>query len=152
MLWIQHICHGCFHYPPLVCFIYIVYHNGYLLLMFDRLLHWGRDKMAAIFQTTFSNAFSWIKMYEFRLRFHWSLLLRVQLTIFQHWFRQWLGAGQATSHCLDQWWLIYWRIISRYYRWCSAIIHTVSGFTPYIYDLSHKSIYFINCIDVPVTW
>ena len=25
---------------------------------------------AAIFQTTFSNAFSWMKMYEFRLRFH----------------------------------------------------------------------------------
>ena len=60
------------------------------------LTHWGRDKIAAIFQTTFSNAFSWIKMYEFRLRFHWSLLLRVQLTIFQHWFRQWLGA--------DHWW------------------------------------------------
>ena len=74
------------------------------------LTHWGRDKIAAIFQTTFWNAFSWIIMYEFRLRFHWSLLLRVQLTIFQHWFRQWLGADQATSHCLDQWWLIYWRI------------------------------------------
>ena len=27
--------------------------------------HWGRDKMAAIFQMTFSNAFSWIKMFEF---------------------------------------------------------------------------------------
>ena len=39
------------------------------------------------FQTTFSNAFSWMKMYQFRLRFHWSLLPRVELTIFQHWFR-----------------------------------------------------------------
>ena len=27
------------------------------------LTHWGRDKMAAIFQMTFSNAFSWMKMY-----------------------------------------------------------------------------------------
>ena len=51
------------------------------------LTHWGRDKMAAIFQTIFSNAFSWMKMYEFRLRFHWSLLPEVQLIIFQHWFR-----------------------------------------------------------------
>ena len=51
------------------------------------LTHWGRDKMAAISQTIFSNAFSWMKMDEFRLRFHWSLFLRVQLTIFQHWFR-----------------------------------------------------------------
>ena len=49
--------------------------------------HWYWDKMAAIFQPSFSNAFSWMKMYEFRLRFYWSLFLRVQLTIFQHWFR-----------------------------------------------------------------
>ena len=33
------------------------------------------------------NAFSWMKLYEFRLKFHWSLFLRVQLTIFQHRFR-----------------------------------------------------------------
>ena len=51
------------------------------------LTHWGRDKMVAIFQTTFLKAFSWMKMYKFRLRFHWSLFLRAQLTIFQHWFR-----------------------------------------------------------------
>ena len=53
----------------------------------DGLTHWGRDKMDAIFQTTFSNGFSWMKMYELRLTFHWSLFLGVQLTIFQHWFR-----------------------------------------------------------------
>ena len=50
------------------------------------LTHWGRVKMAAIFQTTFSNGFSWMKMHEFRLTFHWILFLVVQLTIFQHWF------------------------------------------------------------------
>ena len=50
------------------------------------LTHWGRNKMAAIFQTTFSNAFYWMKMYEFLLRFHWSLFQRVKLTIFQPWF------------------------------------------------------------------
>ena len=37
-------------------------------------------------------------------KFHWSLILRVQLTIFQHWFRKLLGADQATSHYLNQWW------------------------------------------------
>ena len=44
------------------------------------LTHWGRDKMDAIFQTTFSitfswmkNTFSWMKMHQFWLRFHWSL-------------------------------------------------------------------------------
>ena len=34
-----------------------------------------------------SSAFSWIKIFEFRLKFHWSLFLRVQLTIIQHCFR-----------------------------------------------------------------
>ena len=59
---------------------------GYVWL-FSTLTHWGRDKMDAISQTTFWSAFSWMKMFEFRLKFHWSLFLRVQLTIFQHWFR-----------------------------------------------------------------
>ena len=48
---------------------------------------WGRDKMDAILQKAFSSAFSWMKMFEFQLRYHWSLFLKVQSTIFQHWFR-----------------------------------------------------------------
>ena len=51
-----------------------------------------------------------MKMYECCLKFHWKLLLRFQLTIFQHWLRYWLGATQATSHYLNQWWLVYWCI------------------------------------------
>ena len=73
------------------------------------LTHWGRDKTASIF-LTFSNAFSWMKMYQFRSRFHWSLFARVQLIISQHWFRWWLGAVQATSHYHNRWWVAYWRI------------------------------------------
>ena len=79
-------------------------------VLINSLTHWGRDKMAAIFQTTYSKAFSWMKMYKFWLKFHWSLFLRVQLTIIQHRFRKWLGADQATSHYLNQGWKIYWRI------------------------------------------
>ena len=41
------------------------------------LTHWGRDKIAAISQTTFSNAFYWMKMYEFWFRFHRNLFPRV---------------------------------------------------------------------------
>ena len=37
------------------------------------LKHWGRDKMAAILLTIVSNAFPWRKIFEFRLKFHWSL-------------------------------------------------------------------------------
>ena len=47
-------------------------------------------------------------MYEFWYKNnHWRLFLRDKLTIFQHWFRYWLGADQATSHYLKQ---VYWRI------------------------------------------
>ena len=46
-----------------------------------------RDKMAAIFQTIYSKAFSWIIMFKFRLIFHWNLFPRVQLIISQRWFR-----------------------------------------------------------------
>ena len=64
---------------------------------------WGRVKIAAIFQTTFSNALFWKKRYKFLSRFHWNLSPRVQLIIFEHWFIQWLGTGPATSHYPKQW-------------------------------------------------
>ena len=46
---------------------------GYPIL----LTHWGWDKMDAIFQTRFSNGFSWMKMHEFWLKFHWNLFLGI---------------------------------------------------------------------------
>ena len=33
-------------------------------------------QLDAISQTTYSNAFSWMKMFEYRLKFHWRLFLR----------------------------------------------------------------------------
>ena len=78
-----------------------------VILLSDSLTHWGWDKMATVLRTTFSNVFYWMKIYEFHLRFHWSLFLMVYSTIFQHWFRYWLNANQATSHYLKQWWLDY---------------------------------------------
>ena len=66
----------------------LTYHKGGLWHSLDNnLTHWTRNKLYTISQTTFSNAFSWMKTNEFRLRFHWTLFLRVQLTMFQHWFR-----------------------------------------------------------------
>ena len=66
--------------------------------------------MAAISQKTLSNSFSWMKMLKFWIKFHWSLFIRVQLTISQHWLRWRLGTDQATSHYLNQWWIDYRRI------------------------------------------
>ena len=51
------------------------------------LTHLPLDKMAAILQTKFRDAFSWMKIDVFWLSFHWSLFLSVQLTIPEHWFR-----------------------------------------------------------------
>ena len=86
--------------------MYTHWHNCMNPWSYSSLTHWGRDKMAAIWQTTFSNASSWMKIYEFRFRFHWSLLLRLQLTISQHC----LDNGSAPSHYLNQWWLVFWRV------------------------------------------
>ena len=66
------------------------------------LTHLSLNKMVS--QTAFWNAFSWLKSFVIWFEFHWSLLLKVQLTISQHWFRNWLGAKQATSHYLNQCW------------------------------------------------
>ena len=58
-----------------------------LLYIITLLTHLPLGKMAAISQTTFSDAFSWMKSFLFWLKFHWSLFPRVQLKITQHWFR-----------------------------------------------------------------
>ena len=54
----------------------------YVIILRKSLTHWGRDKAAAISQMTLSNAFSWMQMLELKLKFHWGLFLRVQLSIF----------------------------------------------------------------------
>ena len=74
------------------------------------LTRWDRDIMAAVLQTVSLSVFSWTKIHELRFRVHWNLFLMVESTMFQHWFRYWLGASQATGHYLKQWWLVYWRI------------------------------------------
>ena len=75
------------------------------------------------FADDISNTFSCMKIHVFWSIFHWSLFIRVKLTIFQHWFRQWLSAGQATSYYLNQWWSVYWRI---YGQWSKTLNDTVA--------------------------
>ena len=48
-----------------------------IFLRLNVLTHLHLDKMDAISQTIFSDAFSWMKSFVFWLKFHWSLLLRV---------------------------------------------------------------------------
>ena len=65
----------------------------------------GRHFTDDIFNCIFLNEMVWIS-----IKISLKLVPGVQLTVFQHWFRQWLGADQATSHYLNQSWLVYWRI------------------------------------------
>ena len=69
------------------------------IFVFSLLIHWGWDEMAAISQRTPWSAFSWMKIYELRLKYLWILFPGAQVTIFQHWF----GAKQME-------WLLYWCI------------------------------------------
>ena len=62
------------------------------------------------FADDISDAFSRMEMHEFRLRFHWTLFVRFELTIIQNWYRRWVGRDQVTSPYLNQWWSVYWRI------------------------------------------
>ena len=76
----------------------------------DILPHWGRDKITAISQTTFSNAFSIKENVGIPIKISLKRVSRSLIKIFQYWCRQWLGAGQKNSHYLDQCWLDYRRI------------------------------------------
>ena len=49
--------------------------------------YWGKDKMAAILETTFSNSFFCVKIFVFCFKFHLKLFLNVQLTISRHLFK-----------------------------------------------------------------
>ena len=100
---LNHIC-----YPP-------YYHDPFLLYGMDSCViwftasswtYWGRDKVDIISQTMLWNVYSSMEIFKFWLKCHWSLPIRVQLTILQHWYSKWLGDVQTASHYLNQWWLV----------------------------------------------
>ena len=55
----------------------------YIEVEFCCISHWGEDKMAAILQATFSDAFSWMKIVVFWFKFNWNLFRGV-LSITSH--------------------------------------------------------------------
>ena len=106
-----------------------------LYRVYRQLTHFSSDRMAAISQT-FSKEFSWMRILAFWLKFSWTLFLRVQLTISQHWFRHWLGAEQATSHCLNQWWpSSLTNIRGRRWRWVNTGACQFKYLSPYVANL-----------------
>ena len=74
------------------------------------LTHLALDKMATILQTTFSDAFSWMKSFVLWLKFHWSLFVRVQLTITQHCLDNGLAPNRPQAIILTNYDIIQWCI------------------------------------------
>ena len=69
----EQLCNGSFH-------IFLDELSKY------KLIHWCEVKLSP-FRRHFQMHFPQWKMYEFHLRFNWSLFLRFELTLLQHWFR-----------------------------------------------------------------
>ena len=67
-------------------------------------------QMATFSLTIFSDAFSWIQSFVFRLKFHRSSFLRVLFTMTQRWFRWWLVPNRRQSIIWTNADLIHWRI------------------------------------------
>ena len=57
----------------------LIHHSSTLKVIHTcrNVTHWGQDKMADIFPSAFSNAFSWMNMQKLQFKFHWSLFLWV---------------------------------------------------------------------------
>ena len=62
-----------------------------------------RDKMDAIYHTTFSSTFSWTESIVFWIEIHRNMFLEAHLTRSLNWFRQCFGTEQVTKHHLKQW-------------------------------------------------
>ena len=78
------------------------------------LTHWGLDKMADIFQTIFSSAFSWIKMYLVTIRFSLILVASGPINNTSALVKIMAWRRPGNSYYLNQWWLIYRRIYSSF--------------------------------------
>ena len=71
------------------------------------LIYWGRDKMAAIFHTIFSNAFPWIKRYGFQKISSLESVRKVSMNNIPALVQimAWLRTGEEPLS--GQWWRIY---------------------------------------------
>ena len=106
-------------------------------------------RICAISKTIFSNAFSLMKKFVFWFKLHWSLSLRVQLTISQHWFSWWLDTKQATSFYLG-WGLLNQFPPFRYFpKFSSLSKHTLTvKYRVYIWQVSPQ----LSCGDTCQIW
>ena len=70
---------------------------------------WCRDKMAANLQRTFSQCIFLNENIWISIKISLKIVPKCPINNILL-FILWLGSDQATSHYLDQWWYVYWRI------------------------------------------
>ena len=98
MWWNADVKVKCFTHLIITIYIHVLMDFCCDLCFNSYSINWGRDKMAAISQTTFWNAFSWMTVVIFWFKFNWNLFPMVQLLISDQWLRSWLGTGQAARY------------------------------------------------------
>ena len=74
-------------------------------LSYPGLTHWGRDKMAVIFQTTFSNNFSWIINAWISIKISLKFVPKGPIDNIPALVQIMAWHRQVTSHYRNQWWL-----------------------------------------------
>ena len=82
--------------PPGIWLASLVSSHGWKIHT-PALTHWGRDRMADIWQTTLSNTFSCMKILELWLIVQWNLFPMVQLAKSHHWLRLWLSTNRQQA-------------------------------------------------------
>ena len=95
----------------------------------------GSDFLNDIFKCIFFNANVWIS-----IKVSLNLFLNSQLTISQHWLRQWLGTVQATSHYLNQCRLVYW-CINASVPFSELNAHTKQPFCYWDWNITRKFVW-----------
>ena len=79
-----------------------------VIVMITMFTHRSICKMAYILPTTFSNAFSWLKISKLQIKFHWNLFFRcpinnnVQLIITEHYFLLWFGERPSSAQMITK--------------------------------------------------
>ena len=86
----------------------------------------GRDKLTAIFQTTFSNIFSSVRIYEY------CFVFTEVCSFGSNWQYPSIVAWSVPSHCLNQWCLVYWRL------YASLSFSELKASLLFYYDISYK--------------
>ena len=97
----------------------------YPLHLIKLLTQWGQEKTDAISQTTFSSVFSWMKTIDFRSKFHWSLILRVQLKLSSIGSENGYVASSRQAKSLNQWYLVYGVNRPHWVKWYVVVITSI---------------------------